>query len=350
MKKILIVGGYGAVGSIISEQLSLHYPGMVVVAGRNFNSAKRMAEKLNKRVVPYQLDLSSQSGFDILDETGLVVMCIDQPDTQFVEVCIDKRINYIDITATQAVISSIELLNDRAKMKKVSIILSVGLAPGVTNLLAQYCTRLLPDGKWINLFILLGLGEKHGDAAYQWTFDNLHTRYRIKKNDQEIELKSFTSPETTHLLGKRTFYLFNFSDQHSLIKTLRLESVKTRMAFDSRFLTQVMAVTRKTGLTRILRNKKVQSRLLPLFKQTLIGDEIYGAKAVIRNKKGETKECSLTGKGEGNTTAYVATLVALLMLSNQPKYGVSHLQEIISDIPGFLNKLQQFDDSIEMKL
>jgi saccharopine dehydrogenase (NAD+, L-lysine-forming) len=42
---------------------------------------------------------------------------------------------------------------------------SVGLAPGLTNLLAKYCLEWLGTVDALEIGILLGLGEAHGPAA-----------------------------------------------------------------------------------------------------------------------------------------------------------------------------------------
>lgn len=135
-ESILIVGGYGAVGNIISKELSKHYPGKVIVAGRNLSKAEDLARKIP--VIPMQLDLTSISTTDFLDTVKLVIMCLDQTNTSFVELCIENGIDYIDISANQEVIEKIELLSEKAKKYQSSIVLSVGIAPGITNLLAKH--------------------------------------------------------------------------------------------------------------------------------------------------------------------------------------------------------------------
>ncbi|WP_069133176.1 saccharopine dehydrogenase family protein [Rhodohalobacter halophilus] len=350
IQKILIIGGYGAVGSIIAESISQNYQWEIYIAGRNLSKAEKLAHRLNHKVIPLQIDLSDPSGHSILEDMDLVIMCVEQAGIEFVKQCIIRGIHYIDITATHQRIEEIETLDCIAKKNNVRVVLSVGLAPGITNLLAQYCTELLPDGKRINLFVLLGTGEKHGDAAYRWTFDNLHTTYKISNNGESSIVKSFTSPVTTQLLGKRTFYLFNFSDQHSLVKTTRVNKVRTRLAFDSKVLTWAIALFRKVGLTKVFQYRKIQNIIMILFKKALLGDDIYSVKAVIENDRGEKRECSLSGNGESKITAYVASMVALNMVDSAHHYGVSHLNEVISEIPNFLNELCNYDNSIKIKL
>jgi glutamyl-tRNA reductase len=46
MKKILIVGGYGAVGRVIAKQLASSLPNPLVIAGRRLEPAQELAAEL----------------------------------------------------------------------------------------------------------------------------------------------------------------------------------------------------------------------------------------------------------------------------------------------------------------
>ncbi len=342
-KKILVVGGYGAVGSIISLELSKIYPEKVIVAGRSYEKAKKFTD--NRRLIPMKLDHSKIDELNFLDEISLVIMCIDQTNTTFVEACVEKGVQYIDISANQKIIEQIDLLDTKAKKNKTSIISSVGIAPGITNLLVQHLLKESPKNKTIDIYVLLGLGEKHGDAAFQWTFDNIDTTYMVGNN----KIKSFTLPKMTNLLGNRTFYSFDFSDQHTLLKTNKI-SVTTRMAFDSSFLTRTIGFLRKIGLTKIFRNKTIQKTFISIFKKSLIGTDVFGVKAVVTAENDQLLEASVTGNGEGKATAFVAVQTAIYLLENSIPSGAHHLHQVIEDIPLFLNNLTRYDSELKINL
>lgn len=346
---ILIVGGYGKVGTTIVRHLAQRYPKKIIVAGRSFKKAQDLSGMLDHNVIPYYLDISNPGDVSILENTKLVIMCIDQKDTKFVELCIEKGVHYIDITANQYFIEQIELLNEKAKINHTTIALSIGLAPGITNLLAQHCANQFVQTTLIDIFILLGLGEKHGDAAYRWTFDNIHSSYNMDDHGKPKTIKSFTLPKESNILGKRRFYAFNFSDQHTLAKTINAEQVLTRMAFDNKLLTFSVALLRKSGLTGFFNYRKIQNAFIYLFKRMNIGSDVFAVKAVAENTKNEIYECSLKGHGEGKTTAYVAIETALYVMQKNLPYGVKHLHQIIENIPGFLENLKQYDNTIKIK-
>ncbi|WP_222166274.1 saccharopine dehydrogenase family protein [Edaphocola aurantiacus] len=349
--KIVIVGGYGAVGSSVAKWLSAWYPGRVVVAGRSLQKAKNLQEKLEHTVDILQLDIDHIQNVSFLADAALLIMCIDQPSGALAELCIDKGVHYIDISATPAVLHRLESLQDKALAQKVTLLLSVGLAPGLTNLLGKWVTQSIPDQKMLQLFVLLGLGEDHGEQAFQWTFDNLHQEYTIQDQGKGQQVKSFTQPLTTDLLGKRKFYLFNFSDQHILARTQNLDSISTRMAFDHKGITALIAGMRKLGFTRLMRLAWVQRIMIKLFRKVKMGTDVFAVKAQSYHSHGVLKEASISGYGEGAVTALVAALLAKDLLDKQtPLLGVQHIDTYVEDVPEFLSELRKYNPQLQVKL
>ncbi|WP_124634340.1 saccharopine dehydrogenase family protein [Taibaiella sp. KBW10] len=349
--QILVVGGYGAVGSIISAELAKQYPHKVIVGGRDIEKALKLSAALQDTVTPKQFDVHQYKAYTgVLDAVRLVVMCIDQDNTYFIAWCLEAGIDYIDITANQQLITQIEQLDALAQERQRTLILSVGLAPGITNLLAQHSLQKTDAPQEIDILILLGLGEQHGTAAYQWTMDNLNTRYRLNGVGGTVMVDSFTDPLKARVLGARTFYRFNFSDQHTLAKTLPVAAVNTRMAFDSRYFTRLVAFMRRLGMTGIFSAKKVQALLIRLFKKVHFGTDVFAAKVIGSAKGAQKKEASIQGYGEGKVTAYMATEMALLLLQQALPHGVLHSHQAVKDIPAFLKRLSKYDSSIVLHL
>jgi saccharopine dehydrogenase-like NADP-dependent oxidoreductase len=349
-RKILIVGGYGVVGSFIAECLMKMYPHQVIIAGRSFSKAQAKAEEFQNKVIPQQLDINNLKDFSVLNEVELVIMCLDQQNTDFVEYCISKGISYIDISADYQNLQKIEKLHCLAEQNNSTVVLSVGLAPGITNLLAQYVVSQMQNVESIDIFVLLGLGEKHGDHAYRWTFDNVDSNYTLKIHDEEKTLKSFTQPLKTNLSGSRNFYLFNFSDQHVLLNTLDVPKVQTRMAFDVEWFTELTAFLRKLRITRLFRNKKVQDFAIQSFKNFPMGSDVFGVKVIAKDKNGNSKSVSVKGNNEGRITAFVAAEIAVLVLNENLPKGVFHSHQLVKDIPVFLNKLKNYDSGFQLNL
>lgn len=157
--KILVIGGYGQVGQVICEDLGKKFPGKVIAAGRNFEKAKQFSLKTEGDVAPLQFDaFANHEKNKILDDVTLIVMCLDQRDTQFIETCIEKKIHYIDITASYKLLSQVESLDIKAKESGATIVLGVGLCLGLTNMLVKYSKSYFDSIDAAEIYIMLGLG------------------------------------------------------------------------------------------------------------------------------------------------------------------------------------------------
>lgn len=332
--KILIVGGYGAVGQVISTTLGNLFPNEVIVVGRNFQKAKKISIELDQKVIPLELDITSiPQNDERLDDVNLVIMCIDQMDIKFVSQCIKRGIHYIDITANYNFLSKIESLNNEARNHNSTVILSVGLAPGITNLLAKRCKFMIKDMRYAEIFIMVGLGE----AAYRWAFEDLNDQFFIKEDGEKKQVRSFEDGRQTIFpgrLGKRTAYRSNFSDQHVIPKTLNIDSVSTRICFDSAVMTGLYALLKKTGLSSLLKLRIVQDFLIKFLKLFRFGSDQFVLKveAGSNRKQGLLYECSISGNGQGNITGLVAAKVAEKLYTSSFASGVFHIEQLFNPL------------------
>jgi len=77
------------------------------------------------------------------------VVCVEQHDTRFVEACLLRGLDHVEISASHDFLQRVEALDPLASKSGSRCILSVGLAPGVTNLLARRVTDSLDrERRW----------------------------------------------------------------------------------------------------------------------------------------------------------------------------------------------------------
>ncbi len=341
---ILIVGGYGKVGQVISETLCKLFENRVIVAGRNYQKAKEFAEKLDNLVAPMEFDIDFFSKNDNrFDDIKLVVTCIDQNNTKFVEWCFEKGIDYIDVTASYEFLSKVEALNDKARKSGTTAILSVGLAPGITNLLAKVCKLRGSNIQFLDIFIMLGMGETHGDEAIRWMLDNINSDFSVIDKNQIKRVGSFKGKKRTifpNETQERTAYRFNFSDQHVIPKTLQISSVSTYICLDSVGITWVLYLFRKIGLSNLLKIKAVKEAFLKLLKTFSYGSEEFAVmvSAGIDYEKSYVYEVSVLGTGEARMTGLVAAKVAARLFTSPILSGVFHIEELFDPLE-FINSL-----------
>lgn len=346
--KILVIGGYGQVGQAICENLAKKFPDKVIIAGRNLKKAQEFSLTIEGNAKPLQFDaFANHEKNKILDDIALVVMCLDQKDTKFIETCFKKGIHYIDITASYDFLSKIGKLNTKAKKGKVTSVLSVGLSPGLTNLLVKYSKLHFDQLETVDIYLMLGLGDKHGKAAIEWTVDNFNSIFNVIENGSLKQVKSFEDGKKTIFpdeLGQRTAYRFNFTDQHVVPKTLDINSASTRLCSDSAFFTKTFAGLKKIGFFNLFKIHFMKSLFVKIFEKVHIGSDIFVLKVdSIGEKNGKTLEydCSITGRKEGEITGKVAAIVAEYIYKDKFPTGVYHIEQLF-DSKDIIDKLDDY--------
>ncbi|GGG88116.1 saccharopine dehydrogenase family protein [Paenibacillus radicis (ex Gao et al. 2016)] len=335
MKDILVVGGYGHVGQILCKALAARYPGKVYAAGRSLEKAAAFSLSTEGRVLPMQIQMNAPIDPVLLQSFKLVVMCLDQTDIAFVRLCLSLGIHYMDLSANDAFLSQVEGLNEMAVASGATAVLSIGLAPGLTNLMAARAMSEMEQTDSVGITIMLGLGDSHGQAAIEWTIDNLAEDFKVITNGSKTLAKSFMDGKRTNLgadLGWKKAYRFNFSDQHALMRTLQLPSISTRLCFDSAPVTGLLAASKVLGLTRALRFPAIRRLAIGMFSKLQMGSDQYAAKVEAwGSEAGEAVhvECLLHGHYEAQITAKAGAAIAELLSDNHYPAGVYHSHELI---------------------
>jgi len=320
---IVVVGGYGHVGCIISAELGRIYPGKVLAGGRNKEQAKRFSLTQDGRVLPLAIDIYEKPDPDLFAKVKVVIMCIDQTDALFSRYCLEQGIHYIDITANFSFLSQVRSLQWLARSRNATAVLGVGLAPGLTNLLAMQASSLMEQTEAIDISMMLGIGDTHGKAAIEWTVEHL------------LEESSFTDCKEVDFgpgFGTRKVYRFDFADQHMLASTSKIPSVATRLCLDPAVLTTLLAFLKNTGMLRVLKNKQHRERIADRLVSMKAGKALYAVKidgyGFIEGEPAHV-ECFLHGSHEAEVTAIVAVWIASALYANEHPRGVFYIEEFV---------------------
>jgi saccharopine dehydrogenase-like NADP-dependent oxidoreductase len=285
--KVLVLGGYGAVGArIVSE---LRERGVTALsAGRD----------------PARAEVVLGS-FDSLPEVDVVVNAAGVEDVALAEAVTRQGAAFVDITATSSYIAALE----RVTFPR-PVLLSVGLAPGLTNLLAAEVNEVSP-GQQIDIAIVLGAGEKHGAAATAWSYGLLGQTFRDPATGQRI--RNYTRPDRFDLpgFGRRRLYRTDFSDQHTLTRDLGVP-VRTYFGVDSKSATMAFA-----ALTYVPGSSKMPQAHVPGSDAWLV---------LARSADGTARW--LTGNIQSQATAVTAAIAARVVTTLDP--GIHHLHTVLT--------------------
>lgn len=334
---IVVVGGYGHVGATICTRLGEVFPGRVYAAGRSLQKAEAFCKGTGGRVQPLLLDIREQLDTNMLERVKLVIMCLDQTDTDWVAGCLASGTHYIDVSANGPFFHQIECCGINAITPSMgTAVLSVGLAPGLTNLLASEADRLLDQVNELDNFIMLGLGDRHGKAAVEWTVDHLCTSYEVSREQELVTVASMTDGKSVDFgpkLGKKRAYRFPFSDQQTLARTLAIPTVSTRLCFDQNWVTRLVAGLRGMGICRLLQHQKVRQAVIQSLERWKMGGDRFAIKVVARGMQ-EGRESivkgMLVGHDQSKMTAMVAADVAISLYTKRYPPGVHHIEQLFN--------------------
>ncbi len=341
--KILVIGGYGQVGQHVCIELMKIFPGRVFAGGRNIQKAISFSNKTDGRVRPFKIDIYDKGSFyETLSNITLVIMCLTPHENDFALYCINNKINYIDISPSNKIPSEIELFKDRAINIETVCVLGVGLSPGLSNLMVKKGKSYFDEIKTVDLFLLLGLGERHGIDGIKWVLDNINKEFSLKRFNTIEVIKTFKNKKKTKFPKKlkiRTAYSFDLADQHSIPITLGLNNVSSYFCYDSVFVTKELVFLKKIGLFKILKYKffynlfaRIFNLILLIINKFRLSSDIYSIKVDIEGIKDNRyvkHQSSIIGYNNSLVTGKVATFVANQIYNGDLKNGIYYLEEVL---------------------
>lgn len=319
-RRVLVVGGYGHVGLKIAERLTTQGAATCRLAGRDLQRAQAAATRLGGEAV--RLDLSDDKTWPAaLDGVDAVVVCTDQDDLAFVSEVVARGLVYVDITADDGFLRLVEGLDAAAAVSGAGVVLSVGLSPGLTNLLAAACARGLDRIDRAQICVLLGLGDSHGAAAVDWMMRQVRQADQWMLETRAVEVPWSDRPWPA--------VAFPFADQFVVARTLGAPRTETLLTFDSAWVSRlVFTVFRKFGrgpaLGRIARAAVGKVRVGS--DRAAVAVEVHG----LRGGRPVEVRAGLDGRREADITARVAALTVERVLDKEPLAGVRHLHQVLT--------------------
>ena len=337
--KIIVVGGYGQVGRHVSLELAKRFPQKVIVAGRSIDKANRFAGEHNGQFETLQLDIYD-AGHGALENAKAAVMCLSPASNDFANFCIEKGVHYIDISPSNGVAQGIEPLQEKAEQNNVTCVLGVGLASGLSNLLVKELRGAMDALEEVNIHLMLGLGDSHGEDGVRWLLDNMGRDF-VDGSGKRV--KPFVDKRKTAFmapLGERSAYRFNLADQFIAVKTLQTKQAASYFCYDSRAITALVSILQHLGAFRLLRYKSAYRATTKLFGAMLsalrklgFGTDVYSIKIdAVGMKNGNEHFCHAAATGHDNAlfTAKVAAFVAREMYAGHCPPGVFYMEQLFS--------------------
>lgn len=331
---ILVLGGYGAVGRAVSETLAALLPGHVIVAGRDGRKAADLAAALPGGAGARRIDVDRPGDWDeALAGVRVVVMAVERANAEVARACLERGVGYVDVSATTPVLAAIARLDGLAVDRGATAALSVGLAPGVTNLLARVVHDRLPTATAVDLTLGLGLAGDHGPDSRRWVVRNLAAPVGPATPNRGRGRARARVPLPGW--GRRTAHPFPFADQDSLTAALGIP-VTTRLCFDSRTITATVFALRAARVFGLLGRLGATGLVERALAPVRLGDDRFVVRAEATDGHGGRAAVAVQGRNECRATGVVAAHTAARLHGRTTPPGVRHLDELV-DPTAFLD-------------
>ncbi|MDA7429210.1 hypothetical protein PGB28_12135 [Primorskyibacter aestuariivivens] len=245
MGRVWILGGTGKVATELTGLLAPD-------AGETITISRHPATAGHGRT-HVQMDLSRPLTLPAFRSGDRIINLTEATSPSVVAAAIKRGAIFIDTSAT---IDYVKSLRDAASDTEGAgqFIGCVGMAPGLSNLMAHRIVRDQPGTRHLKIASELGLGEHAGTAATQWFFKSLETTGKSTssqsfKTGQKIWDVAFDARQP-----KRLALNFPFVEREILAEELspQVETVETYLALSPSWVTQLLLFGLRLGFGGML--------------------------------------------------------------------------------------------------
>lgn len=225
MKTILIIGGYGYTGKLLTKHLLAQTDFNVIIAGRNLEKAQAFATQRNEsRLTAIRVDAADPGSLRPALR-GVDLCLVAAPVTSLkpeivIRTCIEAAVDYLDVQYSSAKIRVLNTHAQEIQEKGLCFVTEAGYHPGLPAALIRYAASQMDC---IESAITAGYLNMGGNLPFTEAVDELMEGFKeyeaqVFKNGAWTKPKSWDTrkfdfgPE----LGKRTCYSMFFEELRGL--------------------------------------------------------------------------------------------------------------------------------------
>ncbi|CAN6330472.1 unnamed protein product [Urochloa humidicola] len=339
--RVLVLGGTGRVGWSTATALSKLRPDLnILIGGRNREKGKSLASKLGKRSEFVQVDIHDVSMLEeALYGVDLVVHAAGpfqkEDKCTVLEAAISTKTPYVDVCDNMDYSWRAKGFHEQAKASGVPAIITAGICPGVSNVMAAELVHAARSKKAckperLSYFYYIAGSGGVGPTTLASSFFLLGEDAIAYNKGEEIKLKPYSGVLNIDLgkgVGKKNVYLMNLPEVKSAFKFLNVPTVSARFGSDPFIWNWGMHTFANFLPTDILRDKSNVLKLVEVIDPIVrIIDGISGESVSMR----VDLECSngqnilglFTHRKLSISVGYAATAFVLAILEGNTQPGV----------------------------
>lgn len=335
---ILIVGGYGTVGSALARICAPSWP--LLLTGRNPTKGQELTSELGAAVQRW--DLNDPEPFSAAPRA--VVSTVNDPEDRILRAAVAAGIPYVDVTRWTSRMTRAATVATLLQ-PKAPVLLSSGWMGGIVNIVAASLSHELGGAESVEVAIRYDINDQAGADSVDF-IDRLGEDYEVRRGGSLATVSPLSDATWVDIGGHRTKVArLDTPEQVTLPITLGIGSVATRIGFSSNASTTALLAAKSLGFFRWGRGE----RWTPL-RRSLLYSPGQGGSAMIRidaRGPGGTRAAVITDPaGQAHLTALGAYVGLQQVLNSGTIAGVS-FPESRTDIASALAELKSHNVLIE---
>ncbi|NES76408.1 MULTISPECIES: saccharopine dehydrogenase family protein [unclassified Okeania] len=310
--QVLIIGGYGRIGSSVARDLTTYANSEITITGRKQEA--NIKEILIPGVKYLTLDLANKErvrntihSYSKSSE-NLVIHCagpFHHRDTNVLKNCIDAGINYVDISDYRGFTRKALEYSEAAKQAGVTAIINTGIFPGISNSLARKSVEQFDEPEEIHLSYVVGGSGGAGVTVMRTTFLGLQNPFEVWKNNKWEFVKPYSDRQVIDFpkpYGKIGVYWFDLPECLTLPTSFPVKTVTTKFGSFPDFYNHLTWMTAHLFPVSWLKNSGVVEFLSQVsYKMTQVTDKYSGTGVAIQAK--------VIGKKSGKKANFCSSII-----------------------------------------
>ena len=347
-QKIIILGGYGTFGSLISEQLA--NSANVVIAGRDRERGQKYADSIRANYVlcnakdKKSLQKAVSGAFIVINASGPFL----PRDYSIPHTCIEENSHYIDLADDREYVKEFIQLDDLAKESGIFSCTGASTTPAVTHALVSELSSQFPHLHSIKIYLSAGNKNKPGLSTFESILSYAGTPIHVWNHGQWENFLGWGSTEYFEFpppVGKRLVQLCNVPDLELFPKLFGADEVIFKAGVELPIfnlgLSVLAQVKRRLPQINLPVLAEPLVKISRLFKN--LGSFSGGVLVMLEDESGNRKSLALVTSSNGTRipTSPPVILARKILRDGPPAYGAFPCVGFIS-LGEFRNYLEPF--------
>src|SRR5688572_23485572 len=347
-RKIVVLGGYGTFGSLISDQLVSS--ANVTILGRNRQKGQKFADSIGANYVwcnakdKESLQTAISGAYIVINASGPFL----PKDYSIPQTCIEENCHYIDLADDREYVKEFKQLDELTRAKGIFACTGASTTPAVTYALVSELRSQFREIRSIKIYLSAGNKNKPGISTFESILSYVGTPIRVWVHGQWENFIGWGSSEYFEFpppVGKRFVQLCNVPDLELFPELFEADEVIFKAGVELSIF--------NLGLSVLAQVKKYLPQInLPAFAERLVevsrlfknfGSFSGGVLAMLKDKNGNRKSLAFVTSHNGPRipTSPAVILARKILRDGPPAYGAFPCTGFIG-LDEFRNYLEPF--------